>query len=121
MQKTTIIETILVLGLIALLGLLFDPFGIYMNYKGYMFLSGLIAGVYFMLLSFIWAEGVRDEREHEHRFFASRYAYLAGSFVLIVGIVFQSRTMHVDPWLPAALSVMFLAKLISRVYSEKYR
>lgn len=121
MIKTVIIETVLVIGLIALLALLFDPFGVYMNYKGYIFLSGLIAGVYFILLSFIWGEGVHDERESEHRFFASRYAYLAGSLVLIVGIVFQSRTMHVDPWLPAALSLMFLAKLVSRIYSERYR
>ncbi len=121
MKKTTIIETTLVLGLIALLALLFDPFHIYMNHKGFIFLSGLIAGIYFVLLSFIWGEGAYDEREQEHRFFASRYAYLAGSLVLISGIIFQSRTMHVDPWLPVALSVMFLAKLISRIYSEKYR
>lgn len=121
MNKTTIIETLLVLGLIGLLAMLFDPFHLSMNYKGFIFLSGLIAGVYFLLVSFVWGEGVRDEREQEHRFFASRYAYLLGSLTLILGIVIQAATMHVDPWLPGALSAMFVAKLLSRIYSEKYR
>jgi drug/metabolite transporter (DMT)-like permease len=121
MKKTTIIETVLVIGLIGLMALLFDPFHLSMNYKGFIFLSGLIAGVYFVLVSFIWGEGMRDERDQEHRFFASRYAYLTGSMILILGIVYQSTTMHVDPWLPGALSAMFVAKLFSRIYSEKYR
>lgn len=121
MKKTLIIETSLVLGLMALLALLFDPFHIYMNYKGYIFLSGLAAGVYFILVSFVWGEKVSDERENEHRFLASRIAYLAGSMILILGIIVQSRTMHVDPWLPIALAVMFVAKLFSRIYAEKYK
>lgn len=71
--------------------------------------------------SFVWKENSADERESLHVLNAGRISFLAGSFVLVVGIVYQSFKHSIDPWLVYALVIMILAKIASRVYSEKNR
>ena len=121
MNKSTLLEVILVSVLVLLLATLIDPFDITMGHMLYMSLIGVITAVYFVIVFFIWGEKPHDEREYEHRYASSRAAYLAGSGVLILGIVLQSFGQGVNPWLPTTLAVMFVAKLITRIYLEHYK
>lgn len=69
--------------------------------------------------SLIWKEKSADERENLHRLNAGRVSFLFGSSVLVLGILSQSLTHNVDPWLIYTLVIMILVKIISRIYSEK--
>ena len=121
MNKSLITETILVTGLVALVFVTIDPFDYHMSHMWYMALCGIITAVYFFVVFFVWGEKYHDEREFEHRYFSSRAAYITGSTVLILSILIQSFVSMVDPWLPTTLASMFVAKLIARIYSEKYK
>ncbi len=57
-----------------------------------------------------------DERESTHRTFAGRAAFVAGTIVLLAGILTQTSSGSLDPWLIYALTAMVLAKLFVRVY-----
>lgn len=80
--------------------------------------------VSFMLLTFfaigvisygvyVWQENPADEREKELLMIASKHAYLAGSFVVGLGIIVQSLNHELDSWLVAAFGATVLVKLIS--------
>jgi hypothetical protein len=66
----------------------------------------------------LFKEYAVDEREELHRFIASRAGYLAGSLILIVGIVWQSFNEQFDPWLVFTLVTMVFVKIASRVHSQ---
>ena len=68
---------------------------------------------------FIWREKRGDEREEFHRLFADRLAFLAGSGVLIIGVVIQELNHTLDRWLVTALVVMILGKVIGLIYGKK--
>ena len=121
MNKSTLLEVILVTVLVLLLATLIDPFNIAMGSMLYMSVIGMITAVYFVVVFFIWGEKPHDEREYEHRFASSRAAYLAGSAVLILGIILQSLTHGINPWLPSTLAAMFVAKLVTRIYFENFK
>ena len=70
---------------------------------------------------FIMKEEARDEREALHRMYSGRVAYLAGLFVLTLGLIVQELDKHVDPWLVGAIWVMIVTKLVARLYFEKYK
>ncbi|MES2931218.1 MAG: hypothetical protein V4682_00785 [Patescibacteria group bacterium] len=57
-----------------------------------------------------------DERENSHRVHAGRAAFVAGTVVLLLGIITQATSGIVDPWLIYALCSMVLAKLFVRIY-----
>jgi hypothetical protein len=69
--------------------------------------------------SFILREKMVDERDDVHRTLAGRNAFLAGSAVLMIGIVVQGYTHSVDPWLVVTLIVMILVKIATRLWSDK--
>ena len=121
MNKSTLLEVALVTVLVLLLGSLIDPLHIGMGGMAYMSTVGIITAIYFIVVFFIWGEKPHDEREYEHRYASSRAAYLAGSSVLILGIVLQSFTHGINPWLPSTLAAMFVAKLVTRIYLEHYK
>ena len=105
--------------LIILLTLLLDPFMLLMTTPIQMM---MIAGVLIFFVSFcafVWRENTKDERERFHKHIASRLAYLSGSAILIVGVIFQSLNHALDPWLVIALIVIILAKIIGAIYAEK--
>ncbi len=62
---------------------------------------------------FIVREQPRDEREVLHSLKGGQVSYLLGAIVLVVGIVTESFAHNLDPYLPLALSIMILAKLVS--------
>ena len=80
-----------------------------------MLLLGLIV-VFLVFVGMIWREKADDERDSLHIQKAGRYSFLAGSIILVVGIVVQATKHEIDPWLLFALSGMVLTKLISRIY-----
>ena len=105
-------------GLLVLLYVIFNPWNILM--PGYLIMGILIAAVvlYVIFAVFLWRENSGDEREAFHRLFADRIAYLAGSALLLVGIVIGELTHAPDPWLIVALAVMVIAKVGGLIYSK---
>jgi uncharacterized membrane protein len=74
------------------------------------------AVVFFLFAGFVWKESARDEREDLHRFVAGRTGFLVGAGTLALGIIVQSFTHTIDPWLVTALTLMVVAKLLSRAF-----
>lgn len=106
------------LGLLALLFVLFNPWNWFM--PGFVVMSLLVGIVvlYAAFMTFFWRENHGDERERLHRMFADRIAYLAGSAVLIIGIVISELGHSLNLWLVGALAVMVIAKVIGLIYGK---
>lgn len=104
--------------LVVLLVLFLNPFDFWMpNALLMMMVFGLVI-VFAIFSSFIWKEYAKDEREILHRMLAGRTAYLAGTGVLVLGIIIQSFRHELDPWLVFALDIMILAKTIGLLYGR---
>ncbi len=111
-------EIIISLILIALLILFLNPFGFWMpTILLMMMMLGLIV-VFSAFAIFIWREHARDEREGLHKMMAGRIAFLAGTVVLVIGIIVQSFKHELDSWLVVTLGVMILAKTMGLIYSR---
>jgi hypothetical protein len=119
-MKNKIIKEIGVpLMLILLAILLLNPFNFWMPnmiVAGMLLITLVVFGVF---ASFILKEKVFDERDSVNRSLAGRNAFLAGSAILILGIVIQGYAHRVDSWLVIAFIVMILAKIITRIWSDK--
>lgn len=111
-------ELLVGVGLIALLYIIFNPWQIFM--PGYVVMGFLIVAVvlYITFATFLWRENEGDEREQYHRLFADRIAYLTGSAILLIGIIFGELAHALDPWLIFALAVMVVAKVAGLIYSK---
>jgi hypothetical protein len=82
----------------------------------------ILAGLFLLFCIFavfVMRENGADEREMQHRAFAGRAAFLAGSALLVAGIVVQDLAHALDPYLVVALCGMILAKLLARLYSDR--
>lgn len=112
-------ETVIAIILIVLLALFLNPFKFLMPPPFLSMLIIFLIAVFGIFVAIIWKEHPRDEREHFHRMLAGRYAFLAGSTILVIGIILQSLQHHIDRWLIFALVGMILAKLIGLGYSQK--
>lgn len=71
--------------------------------------------------SFVLRETKTDERDLIHRSLAGRNAYLFGSAILILAILIQGYQHSVDPWLVMTLLVMVVAKVGTRIWSDRNR
>ncbi len=100
---------------------LINPMRLWMPSMSHMMTIGLATIALAAFIVFVLREGAIDERDDAHRAIAGRMAFLAGSAVLIVGIVTQNARGPVDTWLVSALIAMVLAKLGARVWSMWYR
>ena len=118
MQKNFIPEILVSVILIIVLTLFLKPIGGSMPPKTLMTATTVFAVVYILFVSFIWRERARDEREQIHKMQAGRFAYIAGSAVMVVGIVVQSFHHTVDAWLVYALGAMILAKILGLIYGR---
>jgi hypothetical protein len=105
-------------GLLVLLYVIFNPWNMFM--PGYVVMGLLVGAVvlYVIFAIFLWRENSGDEREAFHRLFADRIAYLAGSALLLVGIIAGELTHSLDPWLVFALAIMVIAKVVGLIYSK---
>lgn len=118
-MKNNILEKLVALALIVIAILLLNPFNFWMPD---MMVMGMLAGalvLFGIFASFILRENSLDERDELHRTFAGRNAFLAGSGVLIMGIVAQGYSHAVDPWLVVALIVMVVVKIATRIWSDR--
>lgn len=68
---------------------------------------------------YIWKERKGDERENYHKILSGHFAFLTGSFILVLAIAYQEINHSLDPWLVYGLIGMIIAKLISQYYNEK--
>ncbi|MCR4330379.1 MAG: hypothetical protein NUV49_00645 [Patescibacteria group bacterium] len=111
-------ETIISVVFIILLLLFLNPFGFWMpGMLLYMMIAGLVVS-FALFASFIWKEQARDEREQLHKMIAGRVGYLSGIAVLVLGVVVESITSHVDPWLIAVLGAMIIGKAVGHIYGQ---
>ena len=118
MKNNFILEIITAVLLLGLATLILNPSHLWMPDTVLMgALVGLLA-LFCIFAIFILRESVADEREASHRMLAARAAFLAGSLVLVLGIILEGRTHAVDPWLVGALVCMVVAKLCTRIYSD---
>ena len=120
MPSKTFSETLVATFLVILLVWFANPFGFWMTDAFHMTLLGLIVALFAVFSMFLWRERVRDERERFVRFIATRFAYITGGGVLLLGTVIQAFSHSIDPWLPLVLTVMVLAKIAGRWYAEKH-
>lgn len=77
-----------------------------------------ITAVFIFYLAVIWKEKTKDERELSHKLNAGRWAFLVGSTLAVFGIVIESASHNVDPWLLYTVIAMIITKIISRLVSE---
>ena len=118
MENNFLQEIIVSLVLIVLLILFLNPFELWMPPVLLMMMVLGLVVVFAIFASFIWKENSRDEREGLHKMIAGRIAFLAGTAVLVAGIIVQSFKHELDFWLVLTLGTMILAKIISLIYSR---
>jgi hypothetical protein len=82
--------------------------------------QGILLALFVAYALLVWREVGGDERDDLHRHLAGRIAYLVGSGVLVAGIIVQSLSGAVDPWLIATLAAMVLAKAVGIAFA-RYR
>jgi|SRR5581483_309580 len=117
-MKNNIFEFVSALVLIVLAVAVLNPTHAWMPDMTLMLLQVAVLVVFCLLAAFVLRESAHDEREALHRALAGRIAFLAGSAVLVVGIISEGMTHAVDAWLVLALIVMILSKFVTRLYSD---
>jgi len=118
-MKNNLKETIVTVCLVAIAILLLNPFHFWMPdimVMGMLVIALVLFGIF---ASFILRERISDERDMSHRTLAGRNAFLAGSGILILGIVIQGYTHSVDPFLVITLIGMIVVKIGTRIWSDK--
>lgn len=107
--------------LVGLLVLLSDPFMVWMPMGAQLAVLIAAAAVTCAWAGFVMYERAHDEREMTHKMHSGRVAYLSGLAVLTIALVVQGFAHSIDPWIPTALGVMVVSKLVARLYAERYR
>ncbi|MBU6323358.1 MAG: hypothetical protein KGI41_00515 [Patescibacteria group bacterium] len=117
----TFAEYLIAVALVALLGLLTNPFMVWMPTPTQMvvvFVAAILAVVYG---GFVLKEQAGDERETLHRMLAGRAAFLTAMAVLTMALIYQGVTHTIDPWIPAALALTIFAKLVARAWASRHQ
>lgn len=112
-------ETVTTICLITIAILLLNPFHFWMPdmmVMGMLVIALVLFGVF---ASFILRERIVDERDILHRTLAGRNAFIAGSAVLMLGIIVQGYSHSVDPFLVVTLIVMIVVKIGTRIWSDR--
>ena len=118
-MKKLINEQTIGIILIALAILCLNPFNFFMPSPMVSMLIVIVIAVFSIFAATIWKEKPHDEREAFHGMLAGRYAFLVGSGILVIGILYQTHQHAVDPWLVIALTGMLLAKIGGLLYGQK--
>jgi hypothetical protein len=118
-MKNNTAQIVVSFVLIILSVLLLNPFDFWMPNMMVVGMLALVLVCFGVFASFILREKAFDERDSAHRSLAGRNAFLAGSAVLMLGIVVQGYAHTVDPWLVGALTTMIIVKISSRIWSDK--
>lgn len=113
------LEYLVAFVLVALLVLLGNPFMFWMPSMlatAVLLSTAVLALIY---AGFVLKETSRDEREMLHRMFAGRAAYLTGISVLTLALLYEGLTRGIDPWIPATLACMVIAKVVAHAFAER--
>ncbi len=97
---------------------LLNPLDFWMPQPVQMMSLVAVAALFIIFSAFVWHEKATDEREQLHRHISARIAYLAGTAILVTGVIMQSLKHALDPWLVIALAVMVLGKVAGLIYSR---
>jgi len=99
-----------------LIVLFLDPLMVLMPHSLiYMALGGVVL-LFALFANYVWREHSLDEREEMHKAVAGRIGYLVGSGILMVALVAQTLSGHVDTWLVLGLAGMVVGKLAGLAY-----
>lgn len=120
-MSNPVIQFIAALGTLVLAVAVLNPFGILMPTAIAMTLLAALFVAFCLFAVFVIREKAVDERDREHRAFAGHVAFLAGSALLVLGIIAEDLTHTLDSWLVIALIGMVLGKLIARLYADRRR
>ena len=112
-------EIIVPLALVVLAILLLNPFHFWMPDMMVMGMLVVLLVLFGIFASFILKERAFDERDAINRSLAGRNAFLAGSAILMLGIVIQGYKHSIDSWLVIALTAMVIVKIATRFWSDK--
>jgi len=104
--------------LIGALILLANPYMFWMPSTMHMIVLAAFIIAFALFAVFIWREKAADERERLHRFIIGRYAFLAITTILVIGIIIQTLNHKLDIWLVSALVVGILAKVVGGIYTK---
>lgn len=86
-----------------------------MTYSALIILFGIVAAL-------TWHDKPADEREAAHKMISAQAAYTAGGVILVLSIIYQGLTeQHVHPSIYYAFGAMILAKIVGRLWAQKYR
>ncbi|MEK7148751.1 MAG: hypothetical protein AAB770_02425 [Patescibacteria group bacterium] len=118
-MKNNIIETVVTIALVAIAVLLLNPYNFYMPNMMVLWMLAAALVLFGIFASFILREEMFDERDDAHRTLAGRNAFIAGSATLILAIMIQGYHESVDAWLVVTLIVMIVAKIATRVWSDR--
>ena len=117
-DKSVLLEIIIALFLIGFLILFLSPIDLLMPMTTGTMSILLVAVLFMVFSSLVFREKSRDERENVLKMNAGRISFLAGSIIAVIGILYQSTTHNIDPWLVYTLIGMILAKTTTRLYSS---
>ncbi len=119
MKNKTPKEILVPIALVVLAVLLLNPFHFWMPDMMVMGMLAVLLVLFAIFASFILKEKAFDERDAMNRSLAGRNAFLAGSVILMLGIVVGGYKHSIDPWLVIALIVMVIVKIATRFWSDK--
>lgn len=120
MTRESLPEILSATALAAATMLLLNPFGFWMPSMAHMAVLAAAVAAFGAFVAFVLRERAVDERDIAHRSAAGRAAFLAGSAVLLAGIIVEGVQDALDPWLVVALLAMVIAKVGFRVYGDRY-
>lgn len=118
-MKNNIKEIILTVAIMFMSILLLNPLNFWMPNMLVICILALILAFFGLLASVILRENSKDERDDLHKGLAGRNAFLVGSFVSVIGIVYQGLMHKVDTWLVLVLTSMIITKVATRIWTDK--
>ncbi len=118
-MKNNLSQTLVTIFLVVIAVLLLNPFHFWMPDMIVICMLAIALVLFAIYASFILREKSFDERDSVHKTLAGRNAFIAGSAVIMVGIIIQGYTHTVDVWLVVALIVMIATKIGTRIWTDK--
>jgi len=118
-MKDKIKEIVSALAILIVGFLILDPMSFYYTNMQTASLVIILLIAYVAFQIFIWKAKPQDEREDQLLYRANANAYLFGTAVLVIGLVYQAFSHSVDVWLLIALLVMIISRMASCFYKER--
>lgn len=118
-MKNNVKEVIVTVCLVCISLLILNPFDFWMPSLVVMVVLAVMLLLFGIFASFILREKSLDERDTIHKSIAGRNAFLAGSTMMLIGIIIQEYSGQLDPWLVLSFLAMIVTKVVTRVWSDK--